>query len=169
MMNNVKPSLIIKKEIIDYFLEFGALIVLMATWGYTIYNFNKLPDIIATHFDISGKPNGFGSKLTIWLLPVIISFIYILIYVLNRNPQKFNYLTTITDQNAYKQYKLASRSLRIILFNITFLFAFITFKEIDGAYTKSSALEWWFIPLLLCSTIIPTFYMIIVSGSKKYN
>jgi uncharacterized membrane protein len=168
-MDDNRPSLKIKKEIIDYFLELGALIVLISTWGFTIYNFNKLPDIIATHFDLGGKPNGFGSKNTIWLLPIIITLVYILISVLNKYPHKFNYLTKITEQNAYKQYKLASRSLRIILFNITLLFAFITFKEIDGAYTKSSAFEWWFVPLLLCSSIIPTFYMIIVSGSKKYN
>lgn len=168
-MDNERPSLKIKKATIDYFLEFGALIVLISTWGFTIYHFNKLPDIIATHFDLNGKPNGFGSKNTIWLLPIIITLVFILISVLNRYPHKFNYLTKITEQNAHKQYRLASRSLRIILFNITLLFAFITFKEIDGAYTKSSALEWWFIPLLLGSTIIPTFYMIIASGSKKYN
>lgn len=168
-MDNVKPSLTIKKETIDYFLEFGALIVLIATWGFTIYHFNKLPGIIATHFDVNGNPNGFGSKFTIWLLPVIISLVYILIYVLNRYPHRFNYLSTITEQNAHKQYKLASRMMRILLFNITVLFAYITFKEIEGAYTKSSALEWWFIPLLLGSTIIPTFYMIITSGSKKYR
>lgn len=168
-MDNERPSLNIKKATIDYILEFGALIVLISTWGFTIYHFNKLPDIIATHFDLNGKPNGFGSKNTIWLLPIIITLVFILISVLNRYPHKFNYLTKITEQNAHKQYRLASRSLRIILFNITLLFAFITFKEIDGAYTKSSALEWWFIPLLLGSTIIPTFYMIIASGSKKYN
>ncbi len=168
-MDNVKPSLTIKKETIDYFLEFGALIVLIATWGFTIYHFNKLPGIIATHFDVNGNPNGFGSKFTIWLLPVIISLVYILIYVLNRYPHRFNYLSTITEQNAHKQYKLASRMMRILLFNITVLFAYITFKEIEGAYTKSSALEWWFIPLLLGSTIIHTFYMIITSGSKKYR
>lgn len=64
-MDDNRPSLKIKKEIIDYFLELGALIVLISTWGFTIYNFNKLPDIIVTHFDLSGKPNGFGSKNTI--------------------------------------------------------------------------------------------------------
>jgi uncharacterized membrane protein len=168
-MENGQPIVKIKKESLDYFLEYGALIVLIASWGFTIYHFNKLPDIIATHFDLNGNPNGFGSKYTIWLLPVIVGLIYILIYTLNRYPHKFNYLTKITEQNASKQYKLASRSMRIILFNITLLFAYITFKEIDGAYTQSSSLEWWFIPLLLGSTIIPTFYMIIVSGSKKYR
>ena len=168
-MDNNRPSLKIKKEPLDYFLEFGSLIVLIATWGFTIFHFNKLPDIIATHFDFNGNPDGFSSKFTIWLLPTIISLIYILIYVLNRYPHKFNYLTKITEQNAQKQYRLASRMMRVILFNITIMFAYITYKEIDGAYTKSSALEWWFIPLLLLSTIIPTFYMIIVSGSKKYN
>lgn len=168
-MDDNRPSLKIKKEIIDCILEFGALIVLIATWGFTIYRFNKLPDSIATHFDLSGKPNEFGSKYTICVLPIIITFVYILIFKLNRNPHKFNYLTTITEQNAYKQYKLASRMMRVILFNITLMLAYITFKEIDGAYTKSSALEWWFIPLLLCSIIIPTLYMIIVSGSKKYR
>jgi uncharacterized membrane protein len=168
-MNNEQPFVKIKKEPVDFFLEYSALIVLIATWGFTIYHFNKLPDIIATHFDLNGNPNGFGSKFTIWLLPIIITLVYILIYVLNRYPHKFNYLTKITEQNAYKQYKLASRMMRILLFNITILFAYITFKEIDGAYTKSSALEWWFIPLLLGSSIIPTFYMIIASGSKKYR
>jgi uncharacterized membrane protein len=168
-MENNRPSLKIKKENIDYFLDFGALVVLIATWGFTIYHFNKLPDIIATHFDLSGKPNDFGSKYTIWLLPIIITFVYVSIFTLNRNPHKFNYITSITEKNAYKQYKLASRIMRVILFNITLMFAYITFKEIDGAYTKSSSLEWWFIPLLLGSTIIPTFYMIIASGSKKYR
>ena len=168
-MDNNRPFLKIEKENIDYFLEYCALIVLIAIWGFTIYHFNKLPDNIATHFDLSGKPNEFGSKYTIWVLPIIITFVYILIYNLNRSPYKFNYLIKITEQNAYKQYKLASRMMRVILFNITIMFAYITFKEIDGAYTKSSALEWWFIPLLLCATIIPTFYMIIVSGSKKYR
>jgi uncharacterized membrane protein len=168
-MENSLPIVKIKKEPLDYFLEYGALIVLIATWGFTIYHFNKLPDIIATHFDLNGNPDGFGSKYTIWLLPVIVSLIYILIYALTRYPHKFNYLTKITEHNAHKQYKLASRSMRIILFNITLLFGFITFKEINGAYTKSSSLEWWFIPLLLLSTIIPTFYMIIASGSKKYR
>ena len=168
-MENVQPSLNIKKEIIDYFLEYGALIVLIATWGFTIYHFNQLPDIIATHFDFNGNPDGFGSKYTIWLLPVIITLVYILIYVLNRYPHKFNYLTKITEQNAQKQYKLASRMMRILLFNITILFAYITFKEINGAYSKSSTLEWWFIPLLLGAMIIPTFYMVIASGSKKYS
>jgi hypothetical protein len=168
-MNKEQPVVKIKKEPIDYFLEYGALILLVAIWGFTIYHFNKLPDIIATHFDFNGNPDGFGSKYTIWLLPVILTLVYMLIYVLNRYPHKFNYLTKITEQNAYKQYKLASRMMRILLFNITILFAFITFKEIDGAYTKSSTLEWWFIPLLLGSMIIPTFYMIIASGSKKYR
>lgn len=168
-MDDEQPFLKIKKEPLDFFLEYLALIVLFATWGFTIYHFNKLPDIIATHFDVNGNPNGFGSKYSIWLLPIIITLVYILIYVLNRYPHKFNYLTKITEQNAHKQYKLASRMMRILLFNITVLFAYITFKEIEGAYTKSSALEWWFIPLLLGSTIIPTFYMIIASGSKKYR
>jgi hypothetical protein len=142
---------------------------LIATWGFTIYHFNKLPDIIATHFDFNGNPNGFGSKFTIWVLPIIITYVYFLIYNLNRSPYKFNYLIKITEQNANKQYKLASRMMRILSFNITILFAYITFKEIDGAYTKSSNLEWWFIPLLLGSILIPTFYMIIASGSKKYR
>jgi uncharacterized membrane protein len=168
-LDNKQLFVEIKKEPFDFFLEYSALIVLIATWGFIIYHFNKLPDIIATHFDLNGNPNGFGSKFTIWLLPIIITLVYILIYVLNRYPHKFNYLTKITEQNAYKQYKLASRMMRILLFNITILFAYITFKEIDGAYTKSSALEWWFIPLLLGSSIIPTFYMIIASGSKKYS
>jgi len=168
-MENGLPIVKIKKEPLDYFLEYGALIVLIAIWGFTIYHFNKLPNIIATHFDFNGNPDGFGSKNTIWLLPVIITSIYILIYALNRYPHKFNYLTKITEQNAQKQYRLASRMMRILLFNITIMFAYITFKEIDGAYTKSSSLEWWFIPLLLLSTIIPTFYMIIASGSKKYR
>ncbi len=168
-MENGQPIVKIKKEPLDYFLEYGALIVLIATWGFTIYHFNKLPDIIATHFDFNGNPDGFGSKLTIWLLPVIVSLIYILIYALTRYPHKFNYLTKITEQNAHKQYRLAARVMRVILFNITLLFGFITFKVIEGAYTESSSFEWWFIPLLLLSTMIPTFYMIIASGSKKYR
>jgi hypothetical protein len=49
-MNKEQPVVKIKKEPIDYFLEYGALILLVAIWGFTIYHFNKLPDIIADGF-----------------------------------------------------------------------------------------------------------------------
>jgi hypothetical protein len=164
---NNRPLIKIKKDRIDWTLDITVSIGLMFIWLYTLIHFTKLPHTIPTHFNIKGEIDDYGSKYTLWILPSVITFIFILFRILYNYPNKFNYLVKITNENAEKQYRIAIKSMRIILMNITFLFGLIIVKIVDGAYQKSSTLDWWFIPLLLFCVITPTIYMAIASTSTK--
>lgn len=165
--NNNRPLIKIKKNKMDWALDVAAIIGLMFIWIYTFLHFNQLPETIPTHFNIKGEIDNYGSKYTLWILPAVITFVITFFRILSNYPHKFNYIVKITNENAEKQYRLALRIMRIISMNITFLFGLICVKVVNGAYQKTSTLEWWFIPLILLSIITPTFYMIIASTSSK--
>jgi len=59
----------------------------------------KLPEKIPIHFDVKGRPNGWGSPAMILLLPAITVFIYLLFTVVTRFPGAFNYPVKVTSLN----------------------------------------------------------------------
>lgn len=164
---NSRPVLEIKKQKIDVILDFLTISVLAFCWVYVALNFTKLPDQIPLHYNFKGEVDNYGSKMTVWILPLIITIVLLLFRILSKYPHKFNYLVTITNDNAEKQYRLATRMMSILGFNISCLFSYIVVKINTGAHENHSTLEWWFIPLLLIAVIAPTFYMIFASASKK--
>lgn len=74
-----------------------AVLVVAVMWA--LFGPNRLPDRVATHFDLAGHPNGWSSPLGLLLLPVIGVFIYVLMTVLSRDPSRFNYPVQVTPQN----------------------------------------------------------------------
>ena len=164
-----RPIITIKKQRIDYILEYGTLLGLIFIWTLVAINYSSLPQIIPTHYNLQGQIDDYGSKMTLWILPTIVTLILILFKVLSYYPHKFNYAIKISNDNAERQYKLSLRTLRIIGFNITLLFSFISYKISKPVSDGSLSLEWWFIPLLLISLITPTIYLVVASNSKKRN
>ena len=65
---------------------FVALIVvfLLLIWLTGIYAYTTVPDRIPTHFDLSGKPDAFGNRLTFLLLPIVFSLAPVIIMLLVR-------------------------------------------------------------------------------------
>jgi len=167
MFQNKRPIIFINKGAIDSILDYTSLVIILFIWGFTSINYKYLPDIIPTHFNSNGVVDDYGSKNTIWILPVIVTAVFILFAVINKFPHQFNYMVKITPNNAEKQYRLATRMMRVLQFNISILFTCIIVKVVRLSVDKNLRLEWWLIPLLLLSIIIPTMYMVIVSGSKK--
>ena len=118
-----RPIIKIELTIVDKIIEAIALLVLASTIILVAYYYNKLPGIIPTHFDFSGKVDDYGSKSSIFTLPILSTLLYIGLTVLNKYPQTFNYLGEITLDNAESQYRFATRFLRVLklIVMITFL------------------------------------------------
>ncbi len=66
----------VEKTQFDRFLEVLGWVVLIFLWFFTLYNFKYLPVTIPTHFDGTGQPNEYGSKLTFLVLPLIGHFLF---------------------------------------------------------------------------------------------
>ncbi|TKK69209.1 DUF1648 domain-containing protein [Ilyomonas limi] len=160
-----RPKLKVKLTPMDKAIEFTGLFTLLFMWGLAIYYFFILPDTIPIHFDASGKPDGYGQKATIFILPFTALIIFIVMTLLNKYPYIFNYPVNITASNALKQYTYGTRIIRylktaiIVIFTIILLFTYLT------ATGKSNGLSNWFLPSMLALLLIPTAYFI----AKSYK
>lgn len=63
-------------------LEFLALALLFTAIVEVTYFWHKLPQTIPTHFGITGVPDRYGPKNTIWILPAVALVIYLLLTVI---------------------------------------------------------------------------------------
>ncbi len=147
----VKPA----REPIDWFLEALALLGLLVLFGYVIYHFPKLPDIIPSHFNASGQPDDYSAKSTLWLLPGIAVFIYILLSLIVLIPHQFNYSVKITAENALRQYKIAIRLISYLKAAIIWMFFYISYATISVVAKEDSGLGLWFLPTFLGGILIP--------------
>ncbi len=66
-----RPKIKISLTQFDKVLEIAGIISLIIMWALTLLNYFKSPDTVPIHFNLSGEPNGYGSKLTILFLPII--------------------------------------------------------------------------------------------------
>jgi uncharacterized membrane protein len=160
MTSNKKERPIVKIELTlwDKSLEMLGWFILIMFWILTILNYSNIPGTIPTHFDLTGKPDGFGDKSSIFILPVISSVLYIGMTILNRFPHIFNYPTKITNQNAERQYTIATKLIRYLKLIIVFTFSTIGLMTSLISNNKLSGLGILFLPLYLVIIIIPIIY-----------
>lgn len=135
-------------------------ILLALSWSIPIYYYPKLPDTIPLHFGLHGEADGFGSKLTIWLLPIIATILLLAIKAQMKHPEKFNYLAKITPENAKYQYKLQLNLLRYILLVVLLLFIILDSHTISLALYDVKILNVLFFPMIILLIAVPIFVTI---------
>lgn len=148
-----RPKIKINRKAIDWAIELIAISFLIILIGLPLVNYNNLPETIPIHFSGSGQPDGFGSRSTLWLLPLSGIFLYLLMTIIEGFPQIYNYLVEITPGNAFTQYKMATRLIRILKTMILIIFSYISFKTIKTATGTAAGLGKAFIPIFLLITL----------------
>ena len=104
---------------------------LLLLLGLAMLNYGQLPEQIPTHYNINGNPDGFGSKTSLWVLPLVGFVLYVIMTLINRRPENFNYLVKITPENAAVQYTMATRVIRFMKAFVMLLFAFLVWRTIS--------------------------------------
>ena len=152
---------------------FGSLIEVLAVCGLLFHilivlrMWDLLPDLIPIHFDFAGKVDAWGDKSDILLLFGLSLLFYIGLTWLSRYPQKFNYPWEINENNAERQYYLASNFIKVIKLESVWLFAIISLQMISVALGQVGSLSYLFVPLVIMissATIIG--YFILASHSS---
>ncbi len=164
-MANDRPKLKIEKDQLDYFLEWAALATLLLTFIIPQQYYASLPESIPTHFGIDGEADAFGSKRSLWILPIISLAIFILFYFISKIPHKFNYPRAINEQNAYANYKHALRGMRLLLLFILAAFLYVIWMSIQVGLGNRTGLGWSFVLVFLTTIFGLIFYL--TKGFKK--
>ena len=162
MFNN-QPKIDVKPTKMDLrVLRIGWIIIVLNVLVVFAFYF-KLPESIPTHFNLKGEADGYGSKSTLWMLPIIGGLSYFLLFMMTTKmkPWNFNYPTKVTEKNAPILYALCLQMLVWLNLSIAVLFFIITLEillkalEIEGL-----ALGWTFIPLIAFVLLFPFWYII---------
>jgi len=144
-----RPKLKINLDASDWAIEIVGAFFLILMVGFPFYYFNELPDIIPRHFNAAGEPDGFSQKHIIWTLPAIGLVIYIGLFFLNKYPHIFNYPTEITQENAERQYRIATKLIRTLNMLISASFFYIGYSTIQTALNKQDGIGTLFLPIFL--------------------
>ena len=126
-MDFERPVIKIELSPADSLIEKLVFWGLAILWMYTIYAYFNLPATIPIHYNLKGEIDGYGHKVTILILPLVMSIVISGITFINKYPHYFNYSSTMKTENAAQQYTLATRLLRNIKLSIviiTFLICF---------------------------------------------
>lgn len=149
-----RPEIQLKFSWSDRILEIICGLLLFLQWFMVIYHFSLLPNIIPTHFNASGEADDFGSKNTIFILPVVATILYLFLTILNRYPHKFNYSAEITSDNVHAHYSLSTKMMRWIKVLIVLIFSILIFTTIQTGNEQEAQIGWWFLPFLIITNLL---------------
>ncbi|MCX6278334.1 MAG: DUF1648 domain-containing protein [Bacteroidetes bacterium] len=152
---------------VDWLIECLAIFAILSFIGYSIYWFPRVPQIIPIHFNAKGEVNDYGNKASILIFPIIALFTYALLTVIALFPYNFNFAGKITPENAPRQYRLATRFIRILKTVIIFIFFYISAMIIRTAMNKTDRIGIWDIPVILCAIFIPLIVYFVVASRKQ--
>src|SRR5690606_8418903 len=112
-------------------------------------------ETIPNHFNAAGEANGWGSRGTVIILPIVVTLLFIGMYVLSKFPHTFNYTIKVTEENASRVYLIARRLIAIINFEIVVLFTVLELIIIESSISCSSisamfSILFIFVPLITC-------------------
>lgn len=140
-MKAKRPALKLPMTKVEWAFEVMTLLAVCLTVGVVAYYWSSFPEQITVHFDLSGKPDGQGPKATLLFLAGITIFDYLLMTVIARFPQTFNYLRPITEKNAASQYLLARKFLSAMKFQVTGILFFAIWSCIQVSIGAADSID----------------------------
>ena len=133
-------------NILTFLILAGHILCLLLSWS-------SIPDKVPTHYDFSGKADGYGGKGSLLILPVINVILYAILCLIERYPDTWNVPGPVTPLNQIWIYTNVKNLLVTLKFLTTGIFCFLTIYSAMG-----KNLSVWFTPA----------YLILILGSMFY-
>lgn len=125
------PRLKVEFDFVDIILETIGIFFIVISVCIMLYHWDDLPSLVPQHFNIKGEPDSYTDKNNLWLLPAIGVLIYLGLTVIERFPYLLNYPFEINDGNAFRQYVLATKLIRVLKVMTIATFTYITFQIVQ--------------------------------------
>lgn len=153
-----RPQRTIPLSQTDKLIEAFTIVLLTILWIGTIAGYASLPEQIAIHFNVDGEVDNYSEKSYIFILPILTTIIYLGMTVLNKYPHKFNYLTTVTEENAMRLYTYATKFIRVGKLMIVILFTVLVYTIFNTSRDADQSIGPWFVPISVILIIMPVIF-----------
>jgi len=135
-----------------YLLDGFSAVFLILGWWVAVSSYPQLPESIPIHFGLSGEPDGWGGRWTIFLMPVIATIIFALDYfVLGRLVGTPKMPSTMT------------LPLHLMMLELTVLFTYITWRISEVAFGRAEGIGVWFLPVILLGILGTSAWMLVAA------
>jgi len=151
-----RPRLHLPMSLTEWALQAVTFSLVGGTAAIVAYYWPTLPERVVVHFDILGRPDGYGSKNTLLFLCGVNVFNFLLMSVLSRFPHTFNYLRPITEKNAASQYLLARKFIYVMNLEVTGIMFFAIWSCIQVSIGAAQTLDSGSMMTLLAAVFIST-------------
>jgi hypothetical protein len=165
-----RPKVDIKKSKFDKSLEILSFLMLLGSVTILLIFYSQLPEKLPIYFNTPFKgSDGFGNKILLWELPIILGIIVFIIYKLSQYPRIFNYPIKIKPENAEYNYKMASQMFRVLGFAISFTCFSLTLTSILNGLGYYPELANYLHPLVIGLLFgVPIVYLLLILIKKNY-
>jgi len=132
-MNDYEKNFGEEKSTMQRLLPILSFLIIVGITIYTAMVWQGLPDQIATHFNVAGEADRYGSKWTLWLLVGLMFLMYALRFINPKMNKLYSYPVKITEDNKGRQFELVSSYMQVVIFESIVLIAFIQWSTINNA------------------------------------
>lgn len=146
---------------LDKILNTLSLLGVICMFAYLFIVWPNLPQTVPTHFNFWGKPDGFGGKGNMLILPFVALGTYIIFTVISRFPNAFNYPGNITTEQKQHLYVNSCRMLSWLNLQIVYFFLYSTWETTQIALGVTPYLATYSLLIFLVLMTITIFYYII--------
>ena len=105
--------------------------VFVSYFIFLLYNYSGISEIVASHINIKGEIDGYGSKKYLFVSSGINFIMLLFIGLLIKNPQSANYPIEINDSNRDSVYKKMQFFLSILSIIVTAIFSYMIFNAVN--------------------------------------
>ena len=123
----------------------GLVFTVAVVWDF----YSRLPERIATHFDVEGVANGFGARSTLWVLAGIAVLLYLTLVAIGSLPRVISLKRPLAPER--EKVVLAETSAMVGWLNVEvcWMFAYICLAMVRNGMGLQVGLGIWFLPVLL--------------------
>ena len=155
---SVRPVLKVQWSALHIIMIVFGVIGLAVMIGALFLYWHELPAQIPTHFGFSGEADAWGDKISLVYLTLVSAGLFVMMVVLSRFPNIYNFPVNITEENAEVQYRFAMNMVLVLGAAIVWLFVYIFLQMIRVALGQVPGLGSGFLAVILLIMFIPIGY-----------
>lgn len=126
-----------------------------------VYFYAQLPAQIPIHFNFSGTPDSYGSKTTLFIIPLMAITMMLFLNYVAKTPHKHNIPYKITKDNAYDYYRLSKSMTNAMKVSVVLIFLILEFIIIKSAFDNDGSGFQYIVLVILALVFIPIIYFMI--------